>query len=78
MVAVGQKHYSRAEFTITVHKKLNCADFTIHSQKKLHCFGHAWKLHGDILKPFNGVSNKKNINDKPMERCLLNKVNKFG
>ena len=74
MVAVGQKHYSRTEFTITVHPKNSlCADFTIHSPKMLNCFGYACKLHGDILKSSWGVSNKKN-DGKSTDKCILNTI----
>ena len=41
-------------------------------------FGYALVLYGDILKPSNGVSNKKNIDGKSTEKCTLDKFNKSG
>ena len=37
-------------------------------------FGYALELHGDILKPSNVVSNKKNIDGKSTEKCRFDKI----
>ena len=74
MVAAGQNELSRQPWKSLFITKKMWADFTIHSPKIVALFGFTLELRGDVLKPLNGVFNKK-IFERQVDGKMYTKSN---
>ena len=74
MVSVGQNNHSGQPWKVLFTIKKIVRRFYYLLPKIVALFGYALELHGDILKPSNGIFNNKNFHEKLMERCILNTI----